>query len=106
MATKIGINGFGRIGRAVFRIAVEHPELEVVAINDLTDANTLSHLLKYDSVHGRFPGSVEVTDHGLMVNGKEIQVLAERDPGPAALGGAWSGDCCRIHRSFHQKGRC
>lgn len=53
MTTKIGINGFGRIGRAVFRIAMAHPELEVVAINDLTDSETLAHLLKYDSVHGR-----------------------------------------------------
>ncbi|MFD1409910.1 type I glyceraldehyde-3-phosphate dehydrogenase [Kroppenstedtia eburnea] len=80
MATKIGINGFGRIGRAVFRIAMAQPRLEVVAINDLTDAETLAHLLKYDSVHGRFDGSVEVSQGGLRVNGKEIRVLAERDP--------------------------
>ncbi|PTX59610.1 glyceraldehyde-3-phosphate dehydrogenase (NAD+) [Melghirimyces profundicolus] len=80
MATKIGINGFGRIGRAVFRVAMEHPELEVVAINDLTDAQTLAHLLKYDSVHGRYDGTVEVSDEGLMVNGKQVKVLAERDP--------------------------
>ncbi|MFD1397408.1 type I glyceraldehyde-3-phosphate dehydrogenase [Kroppenstedtia eburnea] len=80
MATKIGINGFGRIGRAVFRIAMAQPGLEVVAINDLTDAETLAHLLKYDSVHGRFDGSVEVSQGGLRVNGKEIRVLAERDP--------------------------
>lgn len=80
MATKIGINGFGRIGRAVFRIAMAQPGLEVVAINDLTDAETLAHLLKYDSVHGRFDGSVEVSQAGLRVNGKEIRVLAERDP--------------------------
>lgn len=80
MATKIGINGFGRIGRAVFRIAMAQPALEVVAINDLTDAGTLAHLLKYDSVHGRFDHSVEVTQGGLRVDGKEIRVLAERDP--------------------------
>ncbi|MGF7088898.1 glyceraldehyde 3-phosphate dehydrogenase [Kroppenstedtia sanguinis] len=80
MTTKIGINGFGRIGRAVFRIAMAHPELEVVAINDLTDSETLAHLLKYDSVHGRFDGSVEVSSGGLRVDGKEIKVLAERDP--------------------------
>ena len=80
MTTKIGINGFGRIGRAVFRIAMAHPELEVVAINDLTDSETLAHLLKYDSVHGRFDGSVEVSPGGLRVNEKEIKVLAERDP--------------------------
>lgn len=80
MATKIGINGFGRIGRAVFRIAMAHPELEVVAINDLTDAGTLVHLLKYDSVHGRYDGSVEISKEGLSVDGKKIRVLAERDP--------------------------
>ncbi|MFC4077514.1 type I glyceraldehyde-3-phosphate dehydrogenase [Salinithrix halophila] len=80
MATKVGINGFGRIGRAVFRIAMKNPEVEVVAINDLTDADTLAHLLKYDSVHDQYDGTVEVTNGGLMVDGREIKVLAERDP--------------------------
>ncbi|MDA8352217.1 MAG: type I glyceraldehyde-3-phosphate dehydrogenase [Firmicutes bacterium] len=80
MATKIGINGFGRIGRAVFRVAMKHPDLEVVAINDLTDAGTLAHLLKYDSVHGRYDGTVEVSNGNLVVDGKEIRVIAERDP--------------------------
>ncbi|QKG83227.1 type I glyceraldehyde-3-phosphate dehydrogenase [Kroppenstedtia pulmonis] len=78
--TRIGINGFGRIGRAVYRIAMEHPEIEVVAINDLTDSETLAHLLKYDSVHGRLNASVEVTAQGLMVGGHEVKVFAERDP--------------------------
>lgn len=78
--TKIGINGFGRIGRAVYRIAMDHPEIEVVAINDLTDSETLAHLLKYDSVHGRLNTSVEVTSQGLMVGGHEVKVFAERDP--------------------------
>lgn len=78
--TRIGINGFGRIGRAVYRIAVDHPEIEVVAINDLTDSETLAHLLKYDSVHGRLNTSVEVTSQGLMVGGHEVKVFAERDP--------------------------
>ncbi|PTM56617.1 type I glyceraldehyde-3-phosphate dehydrogenase [Desmospora activa] len=80
MATKIGINGFGRIGRAVFRIALNNPDVEVVAINDLTDANTLAHLLKYDSIHGKLDASVEVTANGLIVDGREVKVLAERDP--------------------------
>jgi glyceraldehyde 3-phosphate dehydrogenase len=80
MATKVAINGFGRIGRAVFRIAMNNPEVDVVAINDLTDANTLAHLLKYDSVHGKLDADVKATANGLSVNGKEIQVLAERDP--------------------------
>ncbi|GGE04104.1 glyceraldehyde-3-phosphate dehydrogenase 1 [Marinithermofilum abyssi] len=80
MATKVAINGFGRIGRAVFRIAMNNPEVDVVAINDLTDANTLAHLLKYDSVHGKLDAEVKATANGLSVNGKEIRVLAERDP--------------------------
>ncbi|MDN4594326.1 ArsJ-associated glyceraldehyde-3-phosphate dehydrogenase [Polycladomyces subterraneus] len=78
--TKIAINGFGRIGRAVFRNALNHPELEVVAVNDLTDAKTLAHLLKYDSVHGKMDVSVEVTDEGFVVDGKTVRVIAERDP--------------------------
>ncbi|BCU83102.1 glyceraldehyde-3-phosphate dehydrogenase 1 [Polycladomyces abyssicola] len=78
--TKIAINGFGRIGRAVFRNALNHPDLEVVAVNDLTDAKTLAHLLKYDSVHGKLDASVEVTDEGFVVDGKTVRVIAERDP--------------------------
>lgn len=81
---RIGINGFGRIGRNVFRAVFHHPELEVVAVNDLADAHTLAHLLKYDSVHGRFDAEVSVTENGFSIDGKEIKVFAERDP--AALG--------------------
>jgi glyceraldehyde 3-phosphate dehydrogenase len=78
---KIAINGFGRIGRCVLRAIQNSPELEVVAINDLVDAKTNAHLLKYDSVHGKFKGSVEVTGEGnLKVNGKEIKILASKDP--------------------------
>jgi glyceraldehyde 3-phosphate dehydrogenase (phosphorylating) len=79
MATRIGINGFGRIGRLAFR-AAQGVDLEVVGINDLTDAGTLAHLLKYDSVHGRFPGEVEAADNALVVDGKRIPITAERDP--------------------------
>jgi glyceraldehyde 3-phosphate dehydrogenase len=83
MKTKIGINGFGRIGRNSFKVITEKyaEELDVVAINDLTDAKTLAHLLKYDSVFGRFNGTVEAQENSLLVNGKEIRILAERDPG-------------------------
>jgi glyceraldehyde 3-phosphate dehydrogenase len=77
---KVAINGFGRIGRLTFRALQSKSNVEVVAINDLTDAKTLAHLLKYDTVHGRFPGTVTVSDEGLVVNGKVIKILAERDP--------------------------
>lgn len=80
MATKIGINGFGRIGRQVFRILSEQSDFEVVQINDLTDAKTLAHLLKYDSVHGRFPGTVKADGKNIIVNGKSIEISAVRDP--------------------------
>lgn len=81
MATKIGINGFGRIGRNVFRAILErNPDLEVVAVNDITDAETLAHLLKYDSVHGILKAEVKAEGDYLMVGGKKVKVLAERDP--------------------------
>ncbi|MCL1799450.1 MAG: type I glyceraldehyde-3-phosphate dehydrogenase [Eggerthellaceae bacterium] len=80
MATKIGINGFGRIGRLVFRVMADDPDLEVVAINDLGDIPTMAHLLKYDSVHGRFGKAVEATDEGFLVDGKAVKVLSEREP--------------------------
>jgi glyceraldehyde 3-phosphate dehydrogenase len=77
---KVGINGFGRIGRLVLRAARE-TNIEFVGINDITDANTLGHLLKYDSIHGKFPGEVQVEKDALVVDGKKIPVFAERDPG-------------------------
>ncbi|MFZ2958280.1 MAG: type I glyceraldehyde-3-phosphate dehydrogenase [Candidatus Ozemobacteraceae bacterium] len=80
MAHKIGINGFGRIGRMVFRAMIEAKDMEVVAINDITDAKTLAHLLKYDSVHGRFNGTVEIKEDCLIVNGKPVKVFAKTDP--------------------------
>ena len=78
--TKVGINGFGRIGREVFRVAFTNPDVEVVAVNDLTDAETLAHLLKYDSVHGTFPYEVTVDGDCIVVDGKKVQVLAQTDP--------------------------
>jgi glyceraldehyde 3-phosphate dehydrogenase len=80
MTVNVGINGFGRIGRNFFRAAYKDPSLRIVAVNDITDAKTLAHLLKYDSVHGRFEASVEVKENAIVVNGKEVQVLACKDP--------------------------
>ncbi|MEM8107489.1 glyceraldehyde-3-phosphate dehydrogenase, partial [Morganella morganii] len=80
MTIKVGINGFGRIGRIVFRAAQERSDIEIVAINDLLDADYMAYMLKYDSTHGRFNGTVEVKDGHLVVNGKTIRVTSERDP--------------------------
>ncbi|GAB2770949.1 type I glyceraldehyde-3-phosphate dehydrogenase [Salinimicrobium soli] len=80
MSTKIGINGFGRIGRIAFRIASEREDVEVVAINDLLDVDHLAYLLKYDSVHGTFKGSVEIEGGNLVVNGKQVRITAEKNP--------------------------
>ncbi len=80
MTVKIGINGFGRIGRNIFRQALKNDDVEVVAINDLTDADMLAHLLKYDSVHGRLDAEVEVDGDDLIINGKKIHVYSEQDP--------------------------
>jgi glyceraldehyde 3-phosphate dehydrogenase len=86
MTVKIGINGFGRIGRNVFRAALNNSEVEVVAVNDLTDANMLAHLLKYDSVHGKLAADVKVDGDNLVVDGKTIKVTAERDPAKLTWG--------------------
>ncbi len=80
MSIKYGINGFGRIGRNVVRAALKHPNAELVAVNDLTDAATLAHLLKYDSIHGKFPGEVSAAEKAIVVNGKKIKVFSEKDP--------------------------
>ncbi len=90
MATRIGINGFGRIGRQVLKAIKERhgDELEVVAINDLVDNKTNAHLLKYDSTYGRYPGTVEATESGLLVDGKPVAVTAERDPAKIPWGNA------------------
>lgn len=80
MAIKVGINGFGRIGRLVYRVAHQTREIEIVAVNDITDAKTLAHLLKYDSIHGRFGVSVSADGDCISVDGKRFKVMAERDP--------------------------
>ena len=78
--TKIAINGFGRIGRLAFRIASQRDDIEVVAVNDLVDINQLAYLLEFDSVHGRFPGTISVEENSLVVNGKQIRVTSEKNP--------------------------
>ena len=80
MGINIGINGFGRIGRLVFRSAINNDNFNVISINDLLDINQLAYLLKYDSVHGTFDGSIEISDGKLIVNGKSVKITAERDP--------------------------
>ena len=101
---KVGINGFGRIGRLVFK-AAQDTDIEVVGINDITDAKTLAHLLKYDSVHGRFPGEVSSRESVIIVNGKEIPVTAERDPSKLpwkSLGVDVALECTGIFRTKDQ----
>jgi glyceraldehyde 3-phosphate dehydrogenase len=89
MALRAGINGFGRIGRNVFRAAHERgADIDWVGVNDITDTQTLAHLLKHDSILGSFPGEVEATDSGILVDGKELRVFAERDPGDLPWGDA------------------
>jgi len=81
MAVKVAINGFGRIGRNVFRAALNDKDIEIVAVNDLTDSQTLAHLLKYDSVHGTFDADIRADGEDILVNGKKLKVLSEKDPG-------------------------
>ena len=80
MSIKVGINGFGRIGRMVFRASINHPEIEIVGINDLCPADYLAYMLKYDTIHGKFEGTVDYTENSLIVNGKAIRVTCEKDP--------------------------
>ena len=100
---KLGINGFGRIGRIAFRVAASRPNIEIVGINDLLDVDHLAYLLKYDSVHGKFNGTVEVKNGNLVVNGKEIRVTAERNPEDLkwdAVGAEVVLDCTGIFTSL------
>ncbi len=83
---RVGINGFGRIGRSFFRACYGHEDIQIVAVNDLTDTKTLAHLLKYDSVHGMFKGHVEAKDSSLVVDGKEVRVFSVKDPGEIPWG--------------------
>ena len=87
MSIKVGINGFGRIGRMVFRASLNHPEIEIVGINDLCPADYLAYMLKYDTMHGRFAADVKSNDYGIVVNGREIPVFAERTHAAGAVVG-------------------
>jgi glyceraldehyde 3-phosphate dehydrogenase len=105
---KIGINGFGRIGRIAFRVAMTRPNIEVVGINDLLDVDHLAYLLKYDSVHGKFDGTVEVKNGNLVVNGNEIRITAERNPEDLkwdAVGAEIVLDCTGIFTSLEGAGK-
>ncbi len=100
---KIGINGFGRIGRIAFRIASQRNDVEVVAVNDLLDVDHLAYLLEFDSVHGKFPGKISVKDGNLVVDGKTIRVTAEKDPANLAwnkVGGTIVLDCTGIFKEI------
>jgi glyceraldehyde 3-phosphate dehydrogenase len=101
MATRIGINGFGRIGRCVLRAGWNNPDLEFVGINDLTDPETLAHLLSYDSVHGRFEAEVKAAENAILVGGRKIRILSVRDPGDlpwADLGADIVMECTGLFR--------
>jgi len=80
MSIKVGINGFGRIGRLVFRASLDHKDVDVVGINDLITPDYMAYMLKYDTIHGKFEGTVDYTDHSIIVNGREIEVFCEKDP--------------------------
>lgn len=100
---KIGINGFGRIGRIAFRIASQRKDVEVVAVNDLLDVDHLAYLLEFDSVHGKFPGEISVKDGNLVVHGKTIRVTAEKDPANLAwdtIGASMVMDCTGIFKEL------
>jgi len=109
MAIKVGINGFGRIGRLVFRALIDNPEVEIVKINDLTDNTTLAQLLKYDSIHGKFSGAVsDVDDEAITVNGKRILASAEKDPtqlGWGDLGVDFVVECTGVFRNKEKAGK-
>ena len=105
MAIKIGINGFGRIGRLVFRAAAENPKVEVVGINDLFDSKQLAYLLKYDSIHGAFKGTVEAGEGCLIVNGKKIRLTAEKDPANLKWGDIGAEYVCESTGLFLEKAK-
>ena len=103
MAIKVGINGFGRIGRLVFRAASDNPNIEIVGVNDLFDSKQLAYMLKYDSVHGTFNGTVEAADGALVVNGKKIRLTAEKDPANLKWGDVGAEYVCESTGFFLEK---
>ena len=105
MSIKVGINGFGRIGRNIMRAAMAHDDIDIVAVNDLTDAATLAHLLKYDSILGNLHADITAKGDRITVDGDEFQVLAQKDPGAAAVEGPRRRHRLRVHRQVHQARR-
>ena len=105
MAIKVGINGFGRIGRLVFRAAVENPNIEVVGINDLFDSKQLAYMLKFDSIHGAFKGTVKAEEGALVVNGKKIRLTAEKDPANLKWGDVGAEYVCESTGLFLEKAK-
>ena len=104
MSVRVGINGFGRIGRQSLKAIIErHPELEVVAINDLLDTETNAHLFKYDSNYGRYPGTVEAHEDSLIVDGRQIKVLTEKDPAAAPVARSERRHRHRVDRPVHRR---
>ncbi len=102
MAIKVGINGFGRIGRLLYRAAIERKaNIDFVAINDLTDAKTNAHLLKYDSIHGRFKAQSKPTADSLVVNGKTLKVISSKRPSSTPMERPRRLPCRRVHRLIH-----
>ena len=107
MTIRVAINGYGRIGRNILRAHYEGGKkhaIQIVAINDLGNAKTNAHLTRYDTAHGKFPGTVTVDGDRMVVNGDRIRVLANREPGRAALGRAGRRRGARVHRLLHQQG--
>ena len=105
MAIKVGINGFGRIGRNVFRASLNDSNIEFVAVNDLTDPRTLAHLLKYDSILGNLPNKITAGADSITIDDKTIKVFAEQGPRESCPGNRWGPGCDRIHRPFHRRQR-
>ncbi len=106
MAVKVGINGFGRIGRNIFRTSLGDPDIDFVAVNDLTDTKTLAHLLKYDSVLGNLDHDISSTENGIKVDGEEFRVFSQRDPAAIDWESVGAADRNRIDRDIHQGRRC
>ena len=105
MAIKVGINGFGRIGRNIMRAAMGSKAIDFVAVNDITDTKTLAHLLKYDSILGNLDAAIEAGEGWISVNGDKFQVLSQKDPAAAAVEGPRRGRGLRGHGQVHQARR-
>ncbi len=106
MAIKVGINGFGRIGRNVFRASLNDSNIDIVAVNDLTSPKTLAHLLKYDSILGNLKSDIQAEGDFIVVDGKKVKVFAQKDPALLDWAVAGRSGCSGIDRPFHQRRGC